>query len=136
MRAFASVLLLVRPAAGQVVLDDGSRIVADAVEGQGGNIQINTEALLVSPDSTISASSQFGVDGVVQVNAPETELAGSLATLSEEFVDATGLVTERCGVATEETGRFAVHDTVGVPQSPDAQLMSSLGILLGSPGGD
>ena len=109
-----------------VVLDNGSRIVANAFEGQGGNIDITTEALLVSADSRISASSALGVDGVVQVNAPETELAGSLATLSEEFVDAAGLVTERCGVATGESGRFAVHDAVAVPRAPDDWLPSSL----------
>ena len=113
-----------------VVLDNGSRIVANAFEGQGGNIDITTEALLVSPDSTISASSALGVDGVVQVNAPETELAGSLATLSEEFVDAAGLVTERCDLAGGEAGRFAVNDQVAAPPPPDTWLSSRLSDLL------
>ena len=109
-----------------VVVDNGSSIVASAFEGQGGRIAITTRALLVSPDSAISASSALGVDGVVQVNAPETELAGSLATLSEEFVDAAGLVTERCGMAAGRAGRFSVQDQVALPRPPDDFLSSEL----------
>ena len=50
---------------------DNSDIVANAVQGDGGNIEITTQALLglefrnfLTPESDITASSEFGVNGV------------------------------------------------------------------------
>ena len=61
---------------------DGSRVVAQAIEGNGGNIAITADVLLVPPDSLISASSQLGIQGAVPVfydgvdAAPAQQLAG------------------------------------------------------------
>ena len=50
-----------------VIVENGGRIIANAFEDQGGNIDITTKALLVSDDSIISASSELGVSGIVRV---------------------------------------------------------------------
>ena len=42
-------------------------ITANAVQGRGGNIQINTQGIFRSPDSSITASSQLGINGIVQI---------------------------------------------------------------------
>jgi large exoprotein involved in heme utilization and adhesion len=54
---------------------ENSDISANAVFGQGGNIQITTQGIFglklrdqLTCDSDITASSQFGVTGTVQVN--------------------------------------------------------------------
>jgi hypothetical protein len=52
----------------------------------GGNIQISTQGLFASPDSRITASSQFGVDGAIAINNPEVvEIYPSVAQLSPDF---------------------------------------------------
>jgi hypothetical protein len=79
-----------------VILEDGSRIRANAYEGQGGNIDITTKGLFVSADSKIDASSELGVSGTVQVSSPETYLSGSLAPLSDRYLEEVELRRERC----------------------------------------
>ena len=49
----------------QFVLLQNSQILANAVQGPGGNISITTNLLLPDANSVISASSQFGVNGTV-----------------------------------------------------------------------
>ena len=58
---------------------DNSDITANAVEGDGGNINITATSILgfeerpeLTPLSDITASSDFGVDGTVTINSPET----------------------------------------------------------------
>ncbi|PSB56473.1 filamentous hemagglutinin, partial [Chroococcidiopsis cubana CCALA 043] len=46
---------------------NGSSITANAFTGRGGNIRISTAGIFQSPDSIFDASSQFGVDGTVEV---------------------------------------------------------------------
>jgi large exoprotein involved in heme utilization and adhesion len=108
-----------------VVLQNGSRIAANAYEGQGGNIDITTRGLFVSSDSVISASSEFGVSGTVQVNAPDTNLAGSLAPLSERYLEEARLRRDRCEtLGREDAGSFVLGVGAGLPEPPDAALPS------------
>ena len=58
---------------------DNSDITANAVEGDGGNINITATSILgyeerpeLTPLSDITASSEFGVDGTININSPET----------------------------------------------------------------
>jgi filamentous hemagglutinin family protein len=116
-----------------VILEDGSRIAANAYEGQGGNIDITTRGLFVSSDSTIDASSEFGVSGTVQVNAPDTNLTGSLAPLSERYLEEARLRRDRCEtLGREDAGSFVLGVGAGLPEPPDAPLPSfSIGVRNG-----
>jgi large exoprotein involved in heme utilization and adhesion len=107
-----------------VVLQDGSQIVADAGAGTGGNIQITTENLFAFPGSVIDASSDFGVDGIVAIHAPDTNLAGELAPLPESFLDAVGLMKQRCAArgSGEGAGSFVRTGRYGAPGSPDGPV--------------
>jgi hypothetical protein len=108
-----------------VILEDGSRIVASAYEGQGGNIDITTKGLFVSADSKIDASSELGVSGTVQVSSPETYLSGSLAPLSDRYLEEVQLRRERCAeLGAEDAGSFVLGGGSGVPEIPDAPLPS------------
>jgi filamentous hemagglutinin family protein len=107
-----------------VLLEEGSRIVAQAGEGSGGNITLAADLLLVALDSTISASSELGIQGTVDIRAPDTDLAGELAELPESFLDAVGLMKERCAARRngERAGSFVWTGRQGTPASPDGPL--------------
>ena len=47
---------------------DNSEITASAVQGQGGNIQISTRGIFLGKNSKISASSEFGTDGLTRID--------------------------------------------------------------------
>ena len=69
------------------VILDKSRITANAVNGAGGNIRIRAEVFLPSSDSIIDASSQFGVDGNIEVTSPESDIIGSSVPLGHELLE-------------------------------------------------
>ena len=57
--------------ANNLVALDGSRVAADAFRGRGGNIEIDTQGLFVCPTCQVSASSQLGIDGIVDIQTVE-----------------------------------------------------------------
>ena len=69
---------------GNVIVDQ-SQIIADAVLGDGGDISVTARGFLASPDSIISASSEFGVAGNIEIASPATDIAGSLVQLPESL---------------------------------------------------
>jgi hypothetical protein len=84
-----------------VILEDGSRIAANAFGGPGGNIQIFATYFLNTLDSLVDASSQLGVPGTVSINSPNTNLSTQIKVLPAAFFDANALVREAC------SGRYA-----------------------------
>lgn len=78
------------------VILDNSKIIANAFDGPGGNIRIVTEHFIASPDSIISASSQFGVDGQVEIDSPDTNMIGKIAALTAKFLDSSTLFKAQC----------------------------------------
>jgi len=79
-----------------VILEDGSRIVANAFGGPGGRIQIFATYFLNTLDSLVDASSALGVPGTVQISAPNTNLSTQIKVLPATFFDASQLVREAC----------------------------------------
>jgi hypothetical protein len=113
--------------ADYVVLENGSQILARAVDGQGGFIQINTQGLFKSSDSTIDASAgPFGVDGEVHVNAPDTNLMAGLTPLSEQYLVQVAFATDQCSIGGGgDRGSFVLGGGgAGIPEAPDAPLPS------------
>ena len=102
-------------------------IVADAVRGRGGNIRINAEAIFGiqqrsqrTPLSDITASSELGVDGTVQLNSPEIDPSRDLVELPTTPVDASTLVASGCPSGAEN--RFTVAGRGGLPPAPGDRL--------------
>ena len=84
------------------VLMQNSQILAQAVQGPGGNITINiTNGGLFLPDanSTISASSQFGVNGTVTIQSPNAPVSGQIQPLGKSPLLATSLLNQRCAAS-------------------------------------
>ncbi|MEC5028836.1 MAG: S-layer family protein, partial [Oscillatoria sp. PMC 1051.18] len=107
-----------------IVAIANSDIIANAFQGRGGNIQINAQSVFgtqfrpqLTPTSDINASSEFGIDGVVEIDTPDLDPNQGLVSLPEEVIDLAGLIVEGCGVA-EEANEFIVTGRGGLPPNP------------------
>lgn len=118
---------------GNIIIDptfiilQNSQIIAQAFAGIGGNITITAGALFIDPASVISASSQLGVNGTVNIQAPINELSGTLSPLSSAFQQSAALVAARC--AAQLGGRlstFVLAGRDGIPAEPGGLLPSPL----------
>ncbi|MGD9210614.1 MAG: hypothetical protein PVI90_07550, partial [Desulfobacteraceae bacterium] len=110
---------------GELILNN-SRVVADAVEGWGGNISIFADIYLADSFSIVDASSELGIDGMVDINAPLKNLSGSLKPLPTEFMNAASLLKEPCEARVEEGdyGSFIIKGRDSLPMEPGALLIS------------
>ncbi len=105
------------------VLDRGSRIVANARQGRGGNIRIVSDFFFASPDSFVSASSDLGIDGTVDIESPETDVVSSALELPASFLDAASLLSDRCSERTAKgSSSLIVSGHGGVPPGPETML--------------
>jgi len=112
-----------------VVLQNG-QILAQAVQGQGGNILITA---LVPPildaSSLIDASSQFGLNGTVTIQSPTSNLSSVWARLQQNYVDVAALVRARC--AAQVSGEYSSFVQTGrdaVPLEPGGWLLSPIAL--------
>ncbi|MFE1746970.1 filamentous hemagglutinin N-terminal domain-containing protein [Coleofasciculus sp. H7-2] len=105
---------------------ENSDITANAFEGRGGNINITTSGIFgtqfrprLTPESDITASSEFGVDGAVNINTLEVDPSRGLATLPTELVDASGLIAQTCPASGNQVASsFTVTGSGGLPDNP------------------
>jgi len=110
-----------------VVTLQNSQILAQAVQGAGGNITIIAGTFLADPTSVISASSQLGLSGAVNIQSPVSSLSGSLATLPQQPLPGQNLLRQRC--AAQAGGRLSSLVIAGrdaLPAEPGGWLMSPL----------
>lgn len=110
-----------------VVTLQNSHILAQAVQGQGGNITIIAGTFLADPTSVISASSQFGLSGAVNIQSPVSSLSGSLATLPQQPLQAQHLLRQRCAAqAGGQLSSLVIAGRDALPAEPGGWLMSPL----------
>ncbi|OUC11737.1 MAG: filamentous hemagglutinin [Alkalinema sp. CACIAM 70d] len=109
--------------------NENSDIVANAILGSGGNISITTQALLglkfrpkLTPKSDITASSEFGLNGNVQVNTIGTDPNAGLTELPVNVADPSQKIATGC--AANQGSQFVATGRGGVPQNPNQQVMS------------
>jgi filamentous hemagglutinin family protein len=102
---------------------ENSDIIANAVQGKGGAIQIITQGLLglqyrdrLTLDNDITASSEFGINGTVQVNTIGINPANDLNALPVDTVDSSRQIADRC--ASSKTGSFISTGRGGIPRNP------------------
>jgi len=104
-----------------VVMNQG-KIKAQADEGHGGDIRIIAEQFIASPDSLVSASSRFGLDGSVEINSPEENVTEGMLALSSDTDDAIRMMKKPCEMMSYEEyinrSRFQAHRIAGSPPSP------------------
>ncbi len=106
-----------------------SQILAQAIQGAGGNITITTPLFLADSSSLVSASSQFGLNGTVTIQSPTSNLSGSLGTLDSKPSQAQSLVTQRCAaLANGQASSFVVAGREQLPSDPGSWLTSPLAL--------
>jgi hypothetical protein len=110
------------------VIVEGSEILANAVEGHGGNIGIGAEVLLTDPTSRIDASSTVGLSGSVAIQAPVTALSGIVVPLPQTFVNVTALLPARCAARLSggQASSLVLGGRGGLPLDPSSVLPSPL----------
>jgi large exoprotein involved in heme utilization and adhesion len=102
-----------------------SSIIAQAIEGHGGDIAIDAGEFLKSADSIVSASSALGISGTVDLIGPRVDLNGALTTLQGQLRGPVVVLRDSCA-ATGQRPRSSLVGAgpIGVPQNPAATLPS------------
>ena len=107
-----------------VVLKDSS-ITANAFGGPGGNITIVAQNYIADAGSVVQASSALSTPGTVEIRSPENGVAGDVAQLPREPVDASRLMQGGCFARRAGApSSFTVAGRGGVPVDPDGYLPS------------
>ncbi|MBE9114828.1 S-layer family protein [Lusitaniella coriacea LEGE 07157] len=108
---------------------ENSDITANAFAGNGGNIQIATNGIFglqfrpqLTPLSDITASSQLGVSGIVNISEFITDPSSGLTELSTTLADSSTQIKSDCSAS--QGGKFIVTGRGGLPPNPDERLQS------------
>jgi filamentous hemagglutinin family protein len=103
-----------------------SDIVANAIRGQGGNIQITTQGIFglalrpqLTPKNDITASSEFGINGTVQINNLAVDPSNGLTQLAMDFADSSQQIVAGC--AENDGSSFVATGRGGMPLNPTNQ---------------
>ncbi|MGI0493637.1 filamentous hemagglutinin N-terminal domain-containing protein [Alkalinema pantanalense CENA528] len=107
---------------------ENSDIVANAFQGQGGNIQITTQGIFglvyrlqQTPDNDITASSEFGVNGTVNVDTIGTDPNAGLTELPVNVTDPSQKIATGCSKT--QGSKFIATGRGGLPPNPTQQMM-------------
>ena len=113
----------------QAVILQNSQILANAVFGPGGNINIITNLLFPDSASVISASSQFGQQGIISIQSPIAPASGKIIPLGQKPLVETALVSQRCAAITGgNISSFTVAGRDSLPIEPSGWLSSPLAL--------
>ena len=109
---------------------ENSDIIANAVQGRGGNIDITTQSLLgatfreqLTLESDITASSTFGVNGTVEINNLTVDSGVVLVALPETPVDADEQIATSCEQSIGS--QFIASGRGGLPTAPSVALINN-----------
>ena len=109
--------------AESIVLLGNSTITANAQQGRGGNILIETRGLFPCASCSISASSNLGIDGMVSFITPENETTEESINVVEQIIDPEAIVVQACtadGVIASNT--LTVTGRGGLSPRPNTPL--------------
>jgi filamentous hemagglutinin family protein len=107
------------------VILQNSQILAQAVQGNGGNINITTQVFLADANSRVDASSQFGVNGTVNIQSPTSQLSGTIRALTQTPLQTTTLLSQRCAAkAAGQESSFVMAGRDTLPTEPGGWLGS------------
>ena len=104
--------------------NENSDIVANAFEGNGGRIHITADGLfgikprpVLTIESDITASSAFGVDGIIEIQSPDVDLSQATVELPTAFVSPEVVRSCRATFAQSQS-QFTISGRGGRPQNP------------------
>jgi filamentous hemagglutinin family protein len=112
---------------------ENSDIMANATQGRGGNVNLTSQGIFglqfrpqLTPFSDITASSDFGLTGTVNLNTPDnTGIQNGLTQLPTNAIDTNALLAQTCIVRKDKTeGSFYIVGTGGIPNRPNDPALS------------
>ncbi len=109
---------------------EDSNIIANAFLGKGGQVNIETSGIFgifpqdePTPFSDITASSELGINGEININQVDVDPAKGLIELPSNLVDATQEVSQSCTPREMQKGSSFVYvGRGGLPMSPNEPL--------------
>jgi large exoprotein involved in heme utilization and adhesion len=108
---------------------ENSDIIANAFQGNGGRINITTQGLFglkyrnqITSENDITASSEFGINGTVDINNFGVDPNSGLVKLPENITDASQQIATGCSNNTGSS--FVATGRGGVPQNPSQEVTS------------
>jgi hypothetical protein len=106
-----------------LVVLNRSQILAQAFDGNGGNIFVTAGAFVASETSIIDATSQNGgINGEIIIDSPQVDVSSQVVQLPQNYTDAAALMKSACGARSGEVGSFVVMGYGGLPASPNGPL--------------
>ncbi|MBD2497915.1 S-layer family protein [Nostoc sp. FACHB-280] len=109
--------------------NENSDITANAFTGNGGRVNIQAFGIFdIQPRESstvfndITASSELGVDGTIELNTPNVDPNQGLVELPANLVDASEQITQGCTPRRGRSNSFVVTGRGGVPLSPSEPL--------------
>jgi large exoprotein involved in heme utilization and adhesion len=106
---------------------ENSDISANAVEGNGGQIDIITQGIFglefrdeLTESSDITASSEFGVNGTVAINNISIDPSSGLVELPVDLADGSQQIASGC--ANKAGNSFVATGRGGIPKNPNEQI--------------
>ena len=110
------------------VPNENSDISANAFTGSGGKVNITAQGIFgiqfrprLTPLSDITASSAFGIAGVVAINTPNVDPNRGLVQLPVDLTDASRLIVQNCPTGdtlAKPPNEFIVTGRGGLPPTP------------------
>ncbi len=115
--------------APEFVVLDNSKLFAKAKQGQGGNINITTTWIYNFTGEPIAdiinASSEFGVDGEVNITSPDIDMSSKLLVLPTNYVSAKDQLQSPCSARlADNLSSFIMIASEGAAPSPGDLLPS------------
>lgn len=92
----------------QFLVARDTRIQANAFGGDGGNIDIAVDYLVLDATSTIEASSALGIDGVITFANPEVDLTALLPPTAARLAGDENIAVAECARSTGQESRVSV----------------------------
>ncbi|GAB1543110.1 hypothetical protein NUACC21_57840 [Scytonema sp. NUACC21] len=118
------------------VSSENSDIKADAFRGRGGNIKILAQSvfgtefrLQETAWSDITASSTYGVSGVVEIKTPDVDPSRGLVDLPIQLADASSRIAQGCRANQGQGGgKFIVTGRGGLLPNPESILSADISL--------
>jgi filamentous hemagglutinin family protein len=113
---------------------ENSDITANAELGEGGSVNVTAQGVfgiefreVLTPNSDITVTSNFGRQGEVTFNTPDVDISAGLVELPENILEPNAVVARACPADSQaETSSFTILGRGGLPPSPTNPLSSDL----------
>jgi len=108
-----------------LVLRNDARVLAQTNTGNGGEIRIASESVFRDEGSRVSADAGVGQAGRVEVNAPERNLDAEIAAVEAEYVDPVDRIRPSCELRDRNESRLSLVAQRRSPRDTGKQVIEA-----------